>query len=254
MSGQHLSYSQISMYLDCGRRWQGQYRQGLKSPIGEALVFGTIAHNAIESYIQDKNQDLLEMFNAAWEAEFDATAFKGVVWDETPSETKNAGIRLFTSADLHDLLDQINPKIINGEPAIERYVEWNVEGLPTIIGYIDCICDDGVPLDFKTASKMWSDDRPAHEIQPLFYLSALEQLGEHDHQFKFRHLVMTKAKTPRVTLFETQRSAGELLFMEDIVKRAWSGISSGVFIPNPSSMLCSPKFCGAWYECMGKFR
>lgn len=252
--GQHLSYSQISMYLDCSRKWQGHYKQGFTNPLGEALVFGTVAHNTMEQFVQDKKANLVELWDTAWEAERDKTAFKGIVWEETPDTVYNIGINLFSSNEVYDVLSGIEPMIIENEPAIERFIEWTLEGMPPIIGYIDCMSNDGVPIDFKTAGRMWPADKAGKELQPLFYLAALDQLGEHSHGYKFRHVVVTKTKNPRIEIFENQRSKEEIEFLEMIVRRVWSGISAGVFIPNPTSFMCSPKYCGTWFECVGKYQ
>lgn len=250
---QHLSYSQISMYLDCSRKWQGHYKQGLTNPLGEALVFGTVAHNTMEQFVTDKSMNLQELWDIAWEAEKDKTAFKGIVWEETPETVYNIGMNLFGNQEVYDILGEIEPKIVDGEPAIERFIEWKLENLPTIIGYIDCIGSDGIPIDFKTAGRMWPEDKARKELQPLFYLAALDQLGEHDHEYKFKHVVVTKTKNPRIVVFESQRSAEEIEFMEMIARRVWGGISAGVFIPNPTSFMCSPRFCGTWFDCVGKY-
>lgn len=252
--GQHLSYSQISMYLDCSRKWQGHYKQGLTNPLGEALVFGTVAHNVMEQFVQDKSLDMQELWDMAWEVEREKTAFKGIVWEETPDATYSTGMKLFSNSEVVDVLSTIEPKKVNDEFQIERFVEWKLENIPTIIGYIDCMCSDGVPLDFKTASRMWPSDKAGKELQPLFYLAALDQLNETDHEYRFRHVVVTKTKNPKISIFENQRSKQEIEFMELIIKRVWSGIASGVFIPNPTSFMCSPKYCGTWMECVGKYQ
>lgn len=252
----HLSYSQISMYCDCGRRWQGHYRQNLKSPAGEALVFGSTVHSVIEAFITDNNVDPVHM----WIHEFDAMlaqpASKSIIWNETPDDARECGIRLFESNDVIDTLLTVKPKsLCVGDTKIsmiEREVHWAIENVPDVVGYIDCIMEDGVPIDFKTAGAMWSADKASKELQPLFYLAALEQLGEHDHNFTFRHLVVTKAKTPRIAIFENKRTQAEIDFMEEVIKRAWEGISNAVFLPNPSSWLCDPAYCGAWHVCRGK--
>ncbi len=250
----HLSYSQISMYLDCSRKYQGHYKQGFTNPTGEALVFGTVAHHVMEQFVADKTINMEEMWGVAWEAERDKTAFKGIIWDETPEDTYAIGQRLFKSDEVYDVLMDIMPKKTPEGVMIERYIEWKLEDMPLIIGYIDCVASDGVPIDFKTAGRMWPADKAAKELQPLFYLAALEQLGEHDHDFKFRHVVVTKTKTPKIVVFESQRSPQEIEFMELLARRVWQGISSGYFLPNPTSFMCSPKYCGTWMECVGKYQ
>jgi hypothetical protein len=267
----HLSYSQIAMYLDCGRRWQGHYKQDLKAPVGEALFFGTQAHKAFQAFITDNTIDMATVWTENWKKAIVTEEYKHVVWDETPATAFTTGLRMLRSQDVIDVLSTIKPKmhkrkvehVGGGEvlstdyidsPMIEREIHWTLDGMPDIIGYIDCIQDDGVPIDFKTAGKMWAADKAGKEIQPLFYLAALTQLGEMDHQFRFRHVVVTKAKTPRIEVFEEQRNPVEFEYMEAVVRGVWAGISNAVFVPNPTSWLCDPKYCGAYYACVGKGR
>jgi hypothetical protein len=261
----HLSYSQISMYVDCGKRWQGHYRQNLRSPLGEALIFGSVVHSVIEKFIVDKKINMQEQFHNDWNTAVALPANKSIVWEETPDTAKAAGDRIFSSQEVFDVLSAIVPGKYSRESkeqpgqfetvdAVEREIFWHLKDVPDIVGYIDCIADDGVPIDFKTAGRMWSADKARKEMQPLFYLAALEELGEHSHGFKFRHIVITKSATPRIEIFEEQRSPVEIETMEMIVRAAWSGISSGLFIPNPTSMLCDPRFCGAYFDCVGKNR
>jgi hypothetical protein len=261
------------MYLDCGRRWQGHYRQDLKAPVGEALFFGTQAHAAMEAFVADNTVKMEDIWTAGWQKALHTPAFKQIIWDETPSKSYEMGLNMLRSQEVIDVLSTIKPgkyiktlriddALAEGGvreeqievPSIEREIHWTLSDMPDIIGYIDCIQDDGVPVDFKTAGKMWAANKAGKEIQPLFYLAALEQLGEHDHNFRFRHVVVTKAKTPRIEIFEEQRSPVELEYMEAVVRGVWNGISNAVFVPNPTSWLCDPQYCGAYYVCVGKGR
>lgn len=252
----HLSYSQISTYLDCSERWRAGYIDGKKGAPTDSLVFGTTAHLVIEQIVAGKVQldpaAMAEAWCEAWSRKMAEPESARIDWgDSSPSDCEATGIRVFSSDETVGVLAGVKPRIAqDGTPMIERKVEWKLDGLPPIVGYIDCLAEDGVPVDFKTAGKMWADSKALKEIQPLFYLSALEQAGEHDHLLRFRHIVLTKAKNPRAVLFETQRRPEELAFMERVVRGVWSGISSGHFVPNPTSMWCSIS-CAVYTSCAG---
>jgi hypothetical protein len=242
----------------------------VRDPQGEALIFGSTVHAVFENFIRDKSRNMLEMWESAWPAAVADEKNKNIIWEDTPDTCAATGRRIFNMSETFDILSSIEPKMYTVEkkkvendittiehvlaPMIEREIHLVYEDMPDVVGYIDCVASDGVPIDFKTAGRMWSEDKPAKEIQPLFYLAALEQLGEHDHTFRFRHLVVTKAQNPRIVMFETQRSAGEMPFIESVMKGVWRGISDGLFIPNPMSMWCDLKYCGLWEQCAGKGR
>jgi hypothetical protein len=261
----HLSYSQVSKYLDCSRHWQANYRQSVRDPMGEALIFGSAVHLVIENFLRDKTRSMSDMWETAWPAAVADPKNKSTIWDETPEVCAATGRRIFGMTETFDLLSTIEPKMMQvpkekgsdeliSMPMIEREIHASYADVPDVVGYIDCIASDGVPIDLKTAGRMWSDDKPAKELQPLFYLAALEQLGEHDHQFKFRHVVITKTQNPRIVMFETQRMPGEMQYIEEVIRGVWRGIGDALFIPNPMSMWCDPKYCGLWDQCAGKYK
>ena len=119
------------------------------------------------------------------------------------------------------------------------------------IGYIDMLCDDGIPLDIKTAKRKWTAEKAQKELQPAFYINGLEQMGMPVPGNTFRHLVITKAATPTVSLIETQRSKEEVSWALNLARIAYQGISKGVFVPNPLSWICSPSYCEFYWSCMG---
>jgi hypothetical protein len=251
--GTHLSYSQISLYLDCSRRWQAKYRQNRIGPVGEALLFGSTAHTVIEQRVRSKERDMLSMWETAWAEAMKTDTAKITIWKETPEMAFATGVRMFSSNEVIDIIDGVEPMLDeNGGVVLERKIEYNIgDGVPVVEGYIDCMGSDGVPWDFKTASAMWPDSKPAKEIQPLIYLAALNQLGETNHNMLFRHLVITKAQTPRVKIFETQRSLAEIEFLNKMITSVWRGIAEAHFIPNPMAMYCNEE-CPIWLECAGK--
>jgi len=248
----HLSYSQIALYLDCSKRWQAKYRKNLSGTFGEALIFGSTVHAVIEQRIRDKSRDMLDLWPIAWANALKSPEAAKTIWKETPEVCAETGARIFGTYEVQETIDQIKPMVIDNKLAIEYKFEWKLgDGVPDVIGFIDCLGDDVIPWDFKTASQMWPQDKAAKEIQPLIYLAALNQLGMTQHNLVFRHLVITKAKNPRIEIFETQRDPAELLFVEDVVRGVWQDIAEARFKPNPLAMYCNAE-CPVYTECAGK--
>jgi len=137
---------------------------------------------------------------------------------------------------------------------IERKVELRVPGVPIpVIGYIDIIADDGVPGDFKTSAKSWTNGKAADELQPLFYLAALNQAGTTVKDGKFRHYVIVKTKTPKMDVFENTHNMKEIFFLFDLIGRVWDAIEKESFPLNPTSWKCSASYCDFWSSCRGRF-
>ena len=139
------------------------------------------------------------MWDSNWRAKVETE--KNVDWGaESPDEHHADGRRILTHKDVLALVDGIRPKVDDTGLFMERKIALNVPGVPVpIIGYIDIMTADGVPGDFKTASMAWTDQKAKGELQPVFYLAALNQLGITVPRLAFRHYVITKAKTPTVS-------------------------------------------------------
>lgn len=253
-----LSYSSINLYLACGEAWRRKYLLKQPQPSSPALAFGSAFHGTVEEYISNRamntaNYSLAELFPYKWRAalEREGTA---VEWGfDTPEQHYNEGIRILGTPDVQTLIDSITPLTDDRGVFIERKIELNVPGVPIpVIGYIDIVTADGVPGDFKTSSTRWSQDKAEAEIQPLFYLAALHQMGRTVPGNRFRHYVITKTKRPETQMLEHSHTWSEIFWVYDLIRRAWDGISREVFPVNPGAWLCSSKFCGYYSECRGK--
>jgi hypothetical protein len=254
----HLSYSAVSKYTDCSESYKRQYITKEPHLISPNLVFGTAFHTVAEEMIRGNQADPVEMWIEAWHK---AVATEAVLFlDDSPEELEETGIRMFQSDEVLDILSTFEPRmiqVVDEDTAtmktvadVEKRIEFNVPGIPwPIVGYIDVMCSDGIPMDLKSAGRMWAQDKAGNEIQPLFYLHALNLLGDKEHGMRFRHLVVTKAKVPKVAVFETQREQSEIDFMLRMLYATYAGINAGIFVPNPNSWLCSAKYCDFFNTC-----
>lgn len=260
----HLSYSSISSYLTCSRAWKHHYIDKLPEPTTPALIFGSAIHDTVEKLISDNTLEtgepsnplsmagasviFRELYQARLEKETDID-WRGI----TIKEQLCLGERILTTPEVFENLNRLRAKInADGEPMIERKVELSVPdvGVP-VIGYIDIVLADGTPADFKTASRAWTQTQAENSMQSLFYLAALNQAGE-EINWKFKHLVVTKTLAPKFQELEHAHEPRELFFLFDLIRSVWAGISAGVFIPNPDSWKCSPKYCPHFMSCRGK--
>ena len=254
----NLSYSSVSSYLTCGRYWKYRYLDRIPAPVGAALVFGSAFHNTIEAYVRNvaesgSSTELLDI----WERERPAMiAREGeIAWgDETPDGLRDQGTHMLRTPEIVRTVQAITPLVgADGRVHIEDFVKMTVPDVPVpVIGYVDIIASDGVPGDFKTASRTWAEGAAQDELQPLFYLAALEQGGYRGNpDLLFRHYVFTKTDPATAQVIESQRVSGEIAFALDMVREVWKGIAEGVFAPNPTTWKCSSKYCEYWGICRG---
>jgi len=242
----HLSYSSISTFLACPESWRRKYIAKEPTVSSPALVFGSAIHATVEQYVQ-VGGDLLSIWSEKWGAQLEKEG-GNVLWGmESPDESYNKGVRVLSDKDIVTTLDGIKPR------QVERKVELRVPGVSIpIIGYIDIITEDGVVCDLKTSAKSWTAARAKDELQPIYYLMSLNQAGEKVN-WKFRHYVLTTLKTPRLDVFDTERTPAEAFFLINIIQQVWKAIQTGIFIPNPGSWKCSPIFCDFFAACRGRY-
>lgn len=257
---EYLSYSSINLYLTCSEAWRRKYVLKEPQPSTPSLVFGSAIHNAIEYYIGTradttaiKPDSPANYWRGHWDmaVEYNPNCEWGA---DTPEQHFNEGLRLLSNPELQAMVNRLTPLRDDSGLFIERKVELRVPGVPVpIIGYIDLVTNDGVPGDFKTSATQWTQHKAAAELQPLFYLAALNQMGRNVPGLRFRHYVIVKTKEPKVQVIETMHTWDSLFHrLYPIIQSVWRAIESEVYVPNPHAWLCGPKFCNAWSKCIGR--
>lgn len=247
----HLSYSSISLYLECPEAWRRKYIAKEPTVSTPALVFGSAFHGALETQLKTGQPAL-----AAWSDAWTAALERGPVdfGFDTPEKHYNEGIRLLSNAGVADAINKLTVRNAETGPLIEQKISLNVPGVPVpVIGFIDFISADGVPCDLKTSAYAWTADKAANSLQGLFYLAALNQAGQNFHGWRFRHVVFVKTKEPRVQVIENLHTPRELFFLFRVVREVWNGIEREVFPLNPNSWKCGPVYCDFWGQCRGRY-
>jgi hypothetical protein len=259
----HLSYSSINAFLSCPANWDFKYNKQLPVKVSTNLLFGSAFHATVEQFISSKTAPankqftLTECWQDNWNKQIilDDKPREDINWkDETPESLCNLGIRMFESPAIQDGIRSITPAFnADGNAAIETKVELHVPGVPVpIIGYIDIMTPAG-PADFKTSGKSWSTDKAENEMQPLFYLAALNQLGMTVPNWEFTHFVFVKTKTPQFQKITHRHNPSRCIWLFGMIRKVYLAIQSGAFNENPSSWLCSEMWCDYYSNCRGKY-
>ena len=241
----HLSYSSISTWLMCPRSWRYRYVDKVPAPKSPALVFGSAFHDAVEAHVRDQDDTpLAARWSQCWAAQLERDG--EVSWDKEPTHYEDLGAAMLSAPDVVALVGALTAL------KIEEKITLNVPGVPVpIIGYIDMIETDGVPADFKTSARSWSQKKADDEMQATFYLAALNQSG-HKAAGQFRYYVFVKnARKPQVQIWETHRTARDMFWLFGLIGDVWHSIERGAFPPNPTTWKCSPKWCEYWDGCRG---
>ena len=238
----------------CGQGWRYHYIDKVDVPTAPALVFGSAFHGATEKYITDGG-DLSALWQENWTAQCERN--QSIDWGAESAEgLVDTGRRMVTAKPVTTLLDELRAQydVTNEKCGVERKVTLSVPGVPVpVIGYIDFVGTDGIPGDFKTAGRMWSDSQAADSMQSLFYLAALNQAGIEVPGWKFRHYVFTKTAKPAAQTFEVAHKPSELFWLFQMIQAAWKGIEAEVYPLNPGTWKCSAKWCEYWHLCRGKY-
>jgi hypothetical protein len=191
----------------CPRAWKYRYADKVKTPTSPNLVFGSAFHGAVEGYIAAQAKAgqadipvlLTDLWAEHWQKQLEDKRNADIAWgDKTADELAALGKRMLKNQvtvtgggperkmTASQFLAEIAPMMSNDKPIIEKRVEMNVPGVPIpIIGYIDMIASDGVPVDFKTASRAWYADkgycRARWEIQ-VYHLHQNQIAQDTDHR------------------------------------------------------------------------
>ena len=251
---EYLSASSVTAYLMCARAWRYRYIDKVEVPVAAALSFGIAFHEAIRLHVEAKTlgseiDSIDELFAREWKWHVENEDID--YGRDTPESLEALGHKMLYSRDVMDAINGLAPQMQDDQPVMEHRIEFTIDGVPVpIIGFIDMIGDDGVPVDFKTAGKAWYSDRADSELQPAFYLEALRQADQMPNEGAFRYYIFTKTARPKAQMIKTYRTPAQLEWMCGVVRAVWQGIEAEVFPPNGvGSWKCSPKYCEYWDAC-----
>ena len=227
----------------------------IPTKLSESLVIGSCVHDAVEDIVSRKSlgmdmpEDTAVFASQIVSKRFEAD--KGIS-DALEYETvRNEVLRIIEAPLILSGIDLIKAKLDNdGQPIIERKVELQVPDVDVpVIGYIDIILSDGTPADFKTATRSWTQEKAQTELQPVFYLGAMNQCGM-EMNWRFKHIVMVRNKSPKFQMFEHEHKPIEVFRLFEQIQTVWKSINQGVFLPAaPGCWKCSPKACDFWDIC-----
>lgn len=247
MNNNHLSVTQLKMYLRCPLQYKFRYIDGLKIPPASALTLGKSIHSALEvNYIRKiKTKDdlpikqLTDLFSDFWDSGVKETVFEE---DEKPGQVKDEGIGLI-SAYHKQVSPAIQPKIV------EKEFELSFQNVDyTLKGRLDLVDSQDIIIDHKTTKRSMPEDSAANDIQLTCYAFAYRQVfGLQENALRFD--VMVRNKIPKIQQLPTQRTQEDIDRFLKILAYVSKAIKTGIFYPNENHFcgMCGYKeLCRGW--------
>ena len=244
-----MSVTQLLMMLKCPAQYEKRYVEGIKTPPGIALIEGSSGHDALEfqnafqilrgrpmplKKVLDRYGDVLAMKSK--EVPADEWRRNG----ENKDTVYHRGVPLLTS-----YMQQIAPKV--KPSSAEQHFKMKVKGVP-FQGFID-LGEDEALWDYKFCSPT-TFTKLKHGIGADLQLTAYS-MGAKVRRVGLIPLIKGRGEVHMLGSVRTKR---DYLGFEDVVVRAAKAISAGSFtLCLPDAWYCSPKWCGYWSRCRGRF-
>lgn len=263
----HLSHTQLEMFLRCPAQWMFRYIEKLKQPPSGPLAFGITFDDAMNVNYEQKiisDEDLTpDEVKDAFVTEFDSRK-NDVTWaeKEKPEDFRAQGIDL-VEQHMKDYAPGIHP--LEVQPRIELQGKDQAYSIVTVP---DIITRDNTIIDVKTTGKRPGNLETDKTKPPRFKVShghllqasiyAVSFLAKFNLMSKATHLMyhIRKKASEILDLSFTPTSAEQSFAMGQIdrVSKALAfAKAENVFVPNRSHMMCSKKHCGYWDICHKRF-
>ena len=253
----HLSVSQINMFLRCPKQYEFRYIKGIKAPPSGAMIQGTAYHHAVAQDLISKRDagtllsesDLIDAFASSFESklkskeiddeEGEAWEFEDIEWDEQhPDKVKDEGIRLA-------LMYHRQKAGTLAPTEVERRQEITIAGYRFIL--IADVVEEGRIIDHKVRKRRQSESDIAQDLQSIVY--SMFYPGK---AFEWHNVL--RLKTPVIEVTGTTRTQKDFNRFTALAEQVGTAIQSGIFYPSPIGWHCSEKWCGYWNECQGRYK
>ena len=252
----YISFSAISLYQVCPLRHYFHYVAGLPEEfVSSNLVFGSALHASVQFHFEQllaglpapHLDTLLEVFQERWE------------------QTNPSSIR-FGKRESRDTLGSLADRMLrvfqasaHARPAgtilgVEEELRGPVvPGCPDLLARLDLVVDAGdaiVISDFKTSRSSWGESHVIEAASQLLLYHELALGLAAGRRVCLEFAVLTKAKTPALTLHAVTADRFQIERTKRVVERVWRAIRAGHFYPAPSPMQCPTcpyrRACKAW--------
>jgi len=236
MEMDHLSSSQINVYMLCGLKYRFQYIDNLPKLFrSSALVFGSAFHSALswlfkkEIFGQEVSlEKLYKIFDADWYSQTIDTEirYKDGETELTLIHLGKEFLGMFFSEPRNKLKGSEVPfSIPFVDPVTGEDLGIKLEG------FFDLIEADNTIVEFKTSAQTMAQSDIEYHLQLSAYAYAFRILNGKPAK-GFRIVNFVKARKPKMVTFETTRNQKDLEGFFYLAKQVLHGIRSSVFYPH----------------------
>ena len=242
----YLSYSQLSLYLDCPLKYKFRYLDGIRTEgVSSAMAFGIAIHKALAHFYTEAMEakpfsldGFLKVFEIVWQ---DACEEQLIIYKDGESsdsllEYGKVMLRLFAR--------EIMPMKVIG---VEMPFEFNLRNPETgeefpipIKGIIDLVEEDSEGtlwiVDHKTAARSFSQTQIDADLQMMIYAAAVTQMDPiKGRDIRLRLDVLVKTKTPKFVQYRLYKDDKDRRKLYQIVEEMYKAIEARAFYPRYSS-------------------
>ena len=238
----YLSYSQLSLYLECPLQYKLRYIDGLtgdRTPA--ALIFGRSIHQVL-AYFYTGVMEGRPFSLAAFLNEFVTTWTEAVEEQEIVyGKNENFNSLLVLGQEMLKVFarEVLPQRVIAIEVPFEfrlEHPETREETSMPLRGIIDLIEEDEQGtlwvVDHKTSSRSYADQQIAGDLQMLIYAAAVKQVDEAEgREVMLRLDVLMKTKAPKFIQYPLQRVDDDIVRLFEIVEGIYTAIEAEAFYP-----------------------
>ena len=249
----HLSASQINLYIQCSLKYRFQYVDLIPRPFkSSGLVFGAVVHSTIDWFHKQRKMgkrpsldQVYKILDSDW---FCQKLDHEIRYKEAEEEGKlilaaQEILGLFYNSPADGVVDAEFPFRI---PLINPRTR---ETLGVILeGFIDLIEQGDVLTEFKTSAKTIDPQSADDLLQLTIYSYAYRTLFKKEPKL-LKLINFVKTKVPKMAILETGREEKDYERLFNLAKEVLKGIKTGIFFPRQSFMCkdCEYEaFCQKW--------
>jgi CRISPR/Cas system-associated exonuclease Cas4 (RecB family) len=223
--------------------------------ISASLVFGSAIHVCLQFHFQEllagnnapDLDTLLAVYQDAWQERRERIVRLARGEDENALGKMAERVLV---AFQHSPLAQPAGRLIGVEEDLRGRL---VPGCPDLLARVDLIEDAETELvvtDFKTSRSSWSQGKAEASAEQLLLYHELVKPLATGKPVRLKFAVISKAKVPAIELHEVLASRQRTERTKRIVESVWKGITTGLFYPAPSAIMCPncpfSESCRAW--------
>ena len=242
----YLSWSQVGSYMRCPKAYEWRYIKGIISPPPARMAEGSAIHKGLEAGHREQKKTHkvppLDVFLDAWHMKWKNVSKEIKDWEGETSRIVEVRDKTFLTDYRATRVPVLRPVGVE-----ERF--YSMLGKIPVLGFIDLIDHEKsgkTVVDVKVVSRTKSEADVNSDGQLTLYscVTGVEQV-------RFDCFVKLK-KAPVIKTISSTRTATDHVWIERVFDGVAKAISTGIFPPcDPSSWICSEKWCGFWDICRG---